>query len=64
MLESHFLLNQHEIIGDINDLDVFVNGYFRHGDEARISVWNHGLLYGDCIFEGIRAYEGGVLKLN
>ena len=64
MLVSHFLLNQHEIIGDINNLDVFVNGYFRHGDEARISFWDHGLLYGDGIFEGIRAYEGVVFKLN
>ena len=64
MLESHFLLNQHEIIGDIKDLDVVVNGYFGHGDEAIISVSDHGLLYGDGIFEGIRAYEGGVFKLD
>ena len=45
-------------------MDVFVNGYLRHGDEARISVWDHGLIYGDGIFEGSRAYEGGVSKLD
>ena len=64
MLESHFLLNQNEIIGDINYLDVFVNGYFRNRDEECISMWDQGLLYGDSIFEGIRAYEGGVFKLD
>ena len=36
-----------------------------HGErEAKISVFDHGLLYGDGIFEGIRAYNGRVFKLK
>ncbi|MFB0514764.1 MAG: branched-chain-amino-acid transaminase, partial [Candidatus Bathyarchaeia archaeon] len=32
--------------------------------EAKVSVYDHGLLYGDGVFEGIRAYEGVVFKLD
>jgi branched-chain amino acid aminotransferase len=43
---------------------VFVSGAFRPAAEASISVFDHGLLYGDGIFEGIRAYNGRVFKLE
>jgi branched-chain amino acid aminotransferase len=43
---------------------VYVSGVFRSGAEASISVFDHGLLYGDGIFEGIRAYNGRVFKLE
>jgi len=43
---------------------VFVDGAFYPADEARISVFDHGLLYGDGVFEGIRAYAGRVFRLD
>jgi len=45
-------------------IQVFVNGAFVDGDDAKISVWDHGFLYGDGVFEGIRAYEGRVFRLG
>jgi branched-chain amino acid aminotransferase len=41
-----------------------VNGAFRPAAEAAVSVFDHGLLYGDGVFEGIRAYNGRVFKLE
>ena len=43
---------------------VYVNGAFRPAAEAAVSVFDHGLLYGDGVFEGIRAYNGRVFKLE
>src|SRR5437660_1887158 len=43
---------------------VYVSGAFRPAADATISVFDHGLLYGDGIFEGIRAYNGRVFKLK
>ena len=43
---------------------VFANGTWGRADAARVSVFDHGLLYGDGIFEGIRAYSGRVFKLE
>jgi branched-chain amino acid aminotransferase len=34
------------------------------GDQARISVFDHGFLYGDGVFEGIRAYNGKIFRLK
>lgn len=45
-------------------MKVFINGKYYDEGAARISVFDHGLLYGDGIFEGIRAYNGRVFKLN
>lgn len=39
---------------------VYINGEYFAADEAKISVFDHGLLYGDGIFEGIRVYSGKV----
>jgi branched-chain amino acid aminotransferase len=43
---------------------VYVSGAFRPAAEASVSVFDHGLLYGDGVFEGIRAYNGRVFKLE
>src|SRR5438093_12206258 len=43
---------------------VYVNGKFVPQSEAKVSVFDHGLLYGDGVFEGIRAYNGRVFKLE
>jgi branched-chain amino acid aminotransferase len=43
---------------------VYINGKYRDESEAMISVFDHGLLYGDGIFEGIRAYNGRIFKLK
>ncbi|MCE9618710.1 MAG: branched-chain-amino-acid transaminase [Planctomycetes bacterium] len=42
---------------------VYIDGKFMGPDQAMISVYDHGFLYGDGIFEGIRMYGGKVFKL-
>jgi len=43
---------------------VYVDGQYYPKSEAKISVFDHGFLYGDGVFEGIRAYNGIVFKLK
>ena len=43
---------------------VYLNGEFVRKNEAKISVFDHGFLYGDGVFEGIRAYGGRVFRLQ
>jgi branched-chain amino acid aminotransferase len=43
---------------------IWIDGKFYEKDEARVSVFDHGLLYGDGVFEGIRAYHGRVFRLK
>ena len=43
---------------------VYLNGELVPEEDARISVYDHGLLYGDGAFEGIRVYSGKVFKLR
>jgi len=45
-------------------MKIFIDGTFRDEADAKISVFDHGLLYGDGVFEGIRAYHGRVFKLK
>lgn len=45
-------------------MKVFIDGKFVDEKNAKISVFDHGLLYGDGVFEGIRAYNGRVFKLK
>jgi len=45
-------------------MKVFVDGKFLDEKKAVVSVFDHGLLYGDGVFEGIRAYNGRVFKLS
>ena len=42
---------------------VYIGGKFVPQEEAKISVFDHGLLYGDGVFEGIRSYGGKVFRL-
>jgi branched-chain amino acid aminotransferase len=42
---------------------VYINGKFYDKADAKVSVYDHGLLYGDGVFEGIRVYAGKVFKL-
>ncbi len=46
------------------ELQIFIDGKWYPKSEAKISVFDHGLLYGDGVFEGIRAYGGLVFKLK
>lgn len=43
---------------------IYLNGKFVDKKDAKISVFDHGLLYGDGVFEGIRSYDGLVFKLQ
>ena len=43
---------------------VYIDGDFLPQEDAKISVFDHGLLYGDGVFEGIRSYQGRVFKLD
>jgi len=43
---------------------VHVNGELVSKDDAKVSVFDHGYLYGDGIFEGIRVYDGNVFRLG
>ncbi|SMB90701.1 branched chain amino acid aminotransferase apoenzyme [Thermanaeromonas toyohensis ToBE] len=45
-------------------LIIYLDGKFVNEEEAKVSVFDHGLLYGDGVFEGIRAYHGRVFKLK
>ena len=45
-------------------MKIFIDGKYYDERDAKISVFDHGLLYGDGIFEGIRAYHGRVFKLK
>ncbi|MDR1993533.1 MAG: branched-chain-amino-acid transaminase [Nitrososphaerota archaeon] len=47
-----------------NELQVYIDGKYYPKSEAKISVYDHGFLYGDGVFEGIRAYNGIVFKLK
>lgn len=48
----------------MSDSLIWMNGEYVEPDNATISVFDHGLLYGDGVFEGIRAYDGTVFKLE
>jgi branched-chain amino acid aminotransferase len=45
-------------------MKIYIAGKYLDEKNAKISVFDHGLLYGDGIFEGIRAYNGRVFKLK
>lgn len=45
-------------------MKIYINGKFYEKENARISVFDHGLLYGDGVFEGIRSYNRRVFKLK
>lgn len=43
---------------------IYLNGEFVPSEKAAVSVFDHGFLYGDGVFEGIRAYGGRVFRLE
>lgn len=45
-------------------IKIFIDGKYYSERDAKVSVFDHGLLYGDGVFEGIRAYNGRVFKLK
>ena len=45
-------------------MKVYLNGKFVDSQAATVSVFDHGLLYGDGVFEGIRSYDGLIFKLR
>ena len=45
-------------------LKVWIDGCIIPSEDAKISVYDHGLLYGDGVFEGIRSYSGKVFRLD
>jgi branched-chain amino acid aminotransferase len=45
-------------------MKIFLDGEYLDREQAKISVFDHGLLYGDGVFEGIRAYNGRIFKLE
>jgi branched-chain amino acid aminotransferase len=45
-------------------MKIYIDGKYCEKDEAKVSVFDHGVLYGDGIFEGIRAYNGRIFRLE
>lgn len=45
-------------------MQIYLNGQIVPQEEARVSVFDHGFLYGDGVFEGIRVYDGNVFRLK
>jgi branched-chain amino acid aminotransferase len=45
-------------------MKIYIDGKYYDEKDAKISVFDHGLLYGDGVFEGIRAYNGRVFRLK
>ncbi|MDD5198558.1 MAG: branched-chain-amino-acid transaminase [Terrimicrobiaceae bacterium] len=45
-------------------MKIYIDGEFHEKEHAKVSVFDHGLLYGDGVFEGIRFYNGRVFRLE
>lgn len=45
-------------------MKIYLDGKYVPSDEAKVSVFDHGLLYGDGVFEGIRLYSGRIFRLD
>jgi branched-chain amino acid aminotransferase len=45
-------------------MQIYIDGSFYSEEDAKISVFDHGLLYGDGVFEGMRVYSGRVFELD
>ncbi|HNX17661.1 MAG TPA: branched-chain-amino-acid transaminase [Methanoregula sp.] len=43
---------------------IYIDGKYLPDEQAKVSVFDHGLLYGDGVFEGIRAYNGRIFRLK
>ncbi|MDA1477477.1 branched-chain-amino-acid transaminase [Bacillus changyiensis] len=51
-------------MGDQKDRWIFLNDVLVKKEDAKISVYDHGFLYGDGVFEGIRVYSGNIFKMK
>ena len=45
-------------------MKIYLDGKFVDSADAKVSVFDHGLLYGDGVFEGIRLYGGNIFRLE
>ena len=45
-------------------IQIYVDGKFYYKDEAKVSVFDHGFLYGDGVFEGTRSYNGRIFQFE
>ena len=45
-------------------MQIYLNGKLVPKEQATVSVFDHGYLYGDGIFEGIRVYDGNIFRLK
>ena len=45
-------------------MKIYLDGKFVDQADAKVSVFDHGLLYGDGVFEGIRLYQGNIFRLD
>lgn len=52
------------MVNVMTEYKVFLNGEFVPESEAKVSIFDHGFLYGDGVFEGIRAYNGRIFRLE
>lgn len=52
------------LVDNNKELLIYIDGQYYPKSQAKVSVYDHGLLYGDGVFEGIRAYNGSVFKLR
>jgi branched-chain amino acid aminotransferase len=47
---------------DPSGLTAYVNGEYVPGDAAAVSIFDHGFMYGDGVFEGMRLFDGGLFR--
>src|SRR3954454_4652999 len=47
---------------DTTGLVAYVNGEYKPLSEASVSIFDHGFLYGDGVFEGMRVFDGGLFR--
>jgi branched-chain amino acid aminotransferase len=64
MWSPELLILHSEFLNWSSIMKVYINGTLYDKEDAKISVYDHGLLYGDGVFEGIRCYGGKVFKLK
>src|SRR5574342_249476 len=53
-----------ERLGDATPMQIYIDGEWYPREAAKVSVFDHGLLYGDGVFEGIRVYNRRVFRLG
>ncbi len=51
-------------LGEESHMKIWLDGKLVDESEAKVSVFDHGLLYGDGVFEGIRIYNGRIFRLE